>query len=120
MGVTKKDISGVFNTKLTAARSDGAVTLDQVSHLSSKGITFQTTKALPEWTELDVKMRLPQAGSRPSRPVDCHGVVVQCARRSSGPGFNVSLLFLDFPKRAATRLASAPVAALPTHISIAR
>lgn len=120
MGVTKKDTSGVFNTELTAQRRARPAVLDQVSHLSSKGITFQTNKHLPEWTEVDVQVRLPQAGGRSNRPVDCRGVVVQCSRRLSGRGFNVSLLFLDFPKRAVARLATAPGAALPTHISIAR
>jgi hypothetical protein len=120
MGATKRDTSGVFAAELKASGRPPTAALDRVSCLSSKGITFLTNKHLPEWTEVGVKMRLPQAGGQPKRQVDCHGVVVQCARRLAGRGFEVSLLFLDLPKRAAARLVTSPGAAAPTSISIAR
>ena len=65
-------------------------------------------------------MRLPQRGARADHSISCRAVVVQCARRQQGPGFEVALLFLDLPKRAQTRLDILPAARGPLSISIAR
>jgi len=112
MGATKRDTSGVF--------AGGLQTPGRVSSLSPNGITFQTPQYLPQWTEVGVLMRLPGAGRQAHRPVDCRGVVVQCAKRAAGEGFEVSLLFLDLPKRAAARLATGARTAAPTSLSIVR
>src|SRR2546426_4396443 len=39
------------------------------------------------------------AGTRREQNIGCRGVIVQCARREQGKGFEVSLLFLDLSKR---------------------
>lgn len=119
MAATKRDTSGLFNAELPGPRPRAA-RLDRVAHLSPTGLMFQTDHYLPEWTEIGVKMRWPRAVGHINRLVDCHGVVVRCARRPVGGGFEVSLSFLDLPKRAAARLAAASVAAPPTRISLAR
>ena len=120
MGVTKRDISGVFDAESKLKSSRKAAVLDQVFHLSSKGITFVTDRFLPEWTEVGVEMRLPPSGARKDQHIDCRGVIVQCMRRDQGKGFEVSLLFLDLPKRARAQLAAVPALASPFGISISR
>jgi hypothetical protein len=120
MGVTRRDVSGVFNAELKAKHSARTAAFDHVSNLSPKGITFVTQTYLPEWTEVGVEMKLPPTGARRDRHVDCRGVVVQCARQPTGKGFEVSLLFLDLPKGAAARLAVSPRTAPTPSISIAR
>ena len=119
MAVTKRDFSGVFDAELKSKRDRKPAVLDKVSRLSSKGITFVTDTFLPEWTEVGVEMRLPDLGARRDQCIGCRGVVVQCARREEGKGFEVALLFLDLPKRAQAHLAAAP-AARPLSISISR
>ena len=122
MGATKRDISGVFDAELTGKRSRQASVLDKVFDLSPKGITFLTDTFLPEWMEVGVEMRLPQSGTRRDQRLDigCRGVVVQCARRGQGKGFEVVLMFLDLPKRAQAQLSVAPSAVAPHSISISR
>ena len=122
MGATKRDISGVFDAELTGKRSRKAGVLDKVFDLSPKGITFSTDTFLPEWMEVGVEMRLPHSGTRRDQRLDigCRGVVVQCARRSQGKGFEVVLMFLDLPKRAQAQLSVAPSAVAPFSISISR
>src|SRR5664280_3888245 len=101
MACTRRDVSGIFDAELKGKRSRKAAVLDKVFCLSPKGITFLTDTYLPEWTEVGVEMRLPQTGARRDQSVDidCRGVVVQCAQRERGKGFEVVLMFLDLPKR---------------------
>jgi len=122
MGVTKRDVSGVFDAELTGKRSRKAAVLDQVFDLSPKGITFLTDTYMNEWTEVGVEMRLPGPATRRDQRIDigCRGVVVQCAKREEGKGFKVVLLFLDLPKRAQAQLLTAPSAVAPLSISISR
>jgi hypothetical protein len=127
MGATRRDISGVFDAEL--GRSRKAAVLDKVFKLGPKGITFLTDTFMPEWMEVGVEMRLPRmergvpgAGARRDQHTDigCRGVVVQCARREQGKGFEVVLMFLDLPKRAQAQLTARPSAVAPLSISIAR
>jgi hypothetical protein len=122
MGATRRDISGIFDAELEEKRSRKAAVLDKVFKLGPKGITFVTDTFMPEWTEVGVEMRLPHSGARRDQHTDigCRGVVVQCARRVQGKGFEVVLVFLDLPKRAQARLSAAPSAAAPLSISISR
>jgi len=122
MGATRRDVSGVFDAELKGRRSRKAAVLDKVFCLSPKGITFATDTYLPEWTEVGVEMRLPNPGARrdQSIDIDCRGVVVQCAHRDKGRGFEVVLLFLDLPKRAQAHLSAAPSVLTPLSISISR
>lgn len=122
MGATKRDHSGVFDAELKNKRPQRAAVLDKVFSLGPKGLTFVTDTYLPEWTEVGVEMRLPQTGEHREKnlEIDCRGVVVQCARREQGKGFEVALLFLDLPKRAQARLSSVPPSVNPYSISISR
>ena len=120
MGVTKRDRSGVFDAELRARRARKSAVLDEGFNLSSKGITFISSEYLPEWTEVGVEMRLPSSGVRKNQQIDCRGVVVQCARREQGKGFEVALVFLDLPKQAQADLIASPAAFNPFSISIAR
>jgi len=118
--VAKRDVSGVFDAELKRSRTRKAAVLDSVFHLSHKGITFVSETCLPEWTEVGVEMRMPAKGTRKDRAINCRGVVVQCARRHSGKGFEVALLFLDLPKSAQVRLGVPEATLNPSSISIAR
>ena len=120
MGVTKRDRSGVFDAELRTRRARKSAVLDEGFHLSPKGITFVSNEYLPEWTEVGVEMLLPHPGTRKNQQIDCRGVVVQCARREQGKGFEVALLFLDLPKQAQADLIARPAAFNPFSISIAR
>lgn len=120
MGATKRDISGVFDAELKRRRPRRVAGLDKVFQLGPKGITFVTKTFLPEWTEVGVEMCLPQTGTRREQNVGCRGVIVQCARREQGRGFEVSLLFLDLPKRTQAQLTAVPAAVSPSSISISR
>ncbi len=120
MGAAKRDHSGVFDAEIRSQRSRQAAVLDQVFQLSPRGITFLTERFLPEWTEVGVEMRLPVAGARKDHQIDCRGVVVQCARRQQGKGFEVALLFLNLPKRAQAQISAAPVRTGLPSISITR
>ena len=122
MGATRRDISGVFDAELSRKRSRSAAVLDKVFKLTPNGLTFLTDTFMPEWMEVGVEMRLPQSGARRDQRLDigCRGVVVQCARRGQGKGFEVVLLFLDLPKRAQAQLSVAPSAVAPSSISISR
>jgi hypothetical protein len=122
MGAAKKDISGVFDAELKANGSRKAPVLDKTFALTSKGITFVTDKFMPEWMEVGVEMRLPNGGTRREQQtdIDCRGVVVSCARRAQGKGFDVVLMFLDLPKRAQAQLSVTPSAVAPFSISISR
>ena len=116
MAATKQDDSGVFSPLLKAKQPRKEAVLDQVSHLSLKGVTFLTERFLPEWTEVGVEMYLPKAEAQRDRHVGCRGVVVQCVPRQKGKGFEVSLVFLNLPKRIGPQLAGTP--AKPSHVSI--
>jgi len=122
MAATRRDVSGIFDTELTGKRPRKAAVLDKVFCLSPKGITFVTDTFFPEWTEVGVEMRLPQVGAKREQSVeiDCRGVVVQCARRERGKGFEVVLLFLDLPKRAQAHISTASPTLPPHSISISR
>jgi hypothetical protein len=122
MGVTKRDISGVFDAELKSKRPRKAAVLDKVFDLSPKGITFLTDTYMNEWTEVGVELSLPATGASKDQPIDidCRGVVVQCAKREKGKGFKVVLLFLDLPKRVQTQLSIAPGAVAPLSISLLR
>ena len=116
----KRDVSGVFEAELKHSHVAKAAGLDSVFHLSHKGITFVSDTCLPAWTEVGVEMRMPASGARKDRSINCRGVVVQCARRQRGKGFDVALIFLDLPKRAQVRLDAPTAAFSPSRISIAR
>ena len=120
MAATKRDISGVFDAELKGRCTRQAAVLDNVFHLSHKGITFVTGTFMPEWTEVGVEMRLPNKGARRDQQISCRGVVVQCTRRQQGKGFEVAVLFLDLPKRAQSQLSVVPPASSPLSISISR
>jgi hypothetical protein len=120
MGATRRDLSGVFDAELKSRRAQKAVVLDKAFHLTHKGITFVTDKFWPEWTEVGVEMRLPNKAARRDQQIMCRGVVVQCARRERGNGFEVSLLFLDLSKRAQSQLSVIPPSISPVSISISR
>ena len=116
MAATRRDISGVFDAELKGRRTRQAAVLDNVFHLSHKGITFVTDTYMPEWTEVGVELQMPRRG----QPIICRGVVVQCARREQGKGFEVALVFLDLPKRAQAQLSVSPPPLSPLSISISR
>ena len=122
MAAARRDVSGVFDAELKGKHSRKTAILDSIFCLNSKGITFLTDTYLPEWTEVGVEMRLPHTGARrdQSIDIDCRGVVVQCAQREKGKGFEVVLLFLDLPKRAQAQLSAAPSVLTPSSISISR
>jgi hypothetical protein len=120
MAATKRDVSGAFDAEIKGRRARSAAVLDNEFHLSHKGITFVTDTFLPEWTEVGVEMRMPSQGARREQPISCRGVVVQCARREQGKGFDVALVFLDLSKRAKTQLCPAPAGLRPLSISISR
>ena len=120
MAATRKDLSGVFDAELKGRRTRQAAVLDNVFHLSHKGITFVTDTFMPEWTEVGVEMRMPGKGARRDQPISCRGVVVQCSRREQGKGFEVALIFLDLPKRAQAQLSFTPMTSNPLSISITR
>ncbi len=120
MAATKKDVSGVFDAELKGRRTRQAAVLDNVFHLSHKGITFVTDTYVAEWTEGGVEMRMPNKGARRDQPISCRGVVVQCARREQGKGFEVALVFLDLPKRAHAQLSLTAPDRNPLSISISR
>ena|SRR5436309_9638460 len=120
MGTTRRDISGVFDAELKSSCGRRTAVLDDDLHLTHKGLTFVTDTYLPEWTEVSVEMRLPNKGTRRDRQITCRGVVVQCARREQGRGFDVALVFLDLPRRAQTKLSVHPPAIGPSSISISR
>jgi len=71
---------------------------------------------MPEWMEVGVKMHLPKAEAHRDQHVGCRGVVVQCLPRQKGKQFEVSLVFLDLPKRIGPQLAGSPDK--PSHICI--
>jgi hypothetical protein len=116
----KRDISGVFDAELKSARKHKAAVLDSIFQLSHKGMTFFTEKYMPEWTEVGIEMEMPVKGAARGQQVSCRGVVVQCSKRLTGKGFEVSLLFLDLPKRAETQLNAPAASQPPMSISIAR
>jgi len=118
MGATKRDFSGVFDAELKVKLSKQSVVLDNPFHLSHKGITFMTDQAVPEWTEVGVKVRLPQKSARKDSMITCRGVVVECSRCQANPGYRITLLFLDLPKRAQEQLAFPATAPSPASISI--
>ena len=120
MAATKRDVSGVFDVELKGRRTRQAAVLDNVFHLSHKGITFVTDTYMPEWTEVGVEMRMPNKGARRDQSISCRGVVVQCARREQGKGFEVALVFLDLPKRAQAQLSLTPPDRNPLSILISR
>ena len=129
MGATRRDVSGVFDAELRGKHARKAAVLDKVFKLNAKGLTFVTDTFMPEWMEVGVEMRLPRpergltnSGARRDQrlDIDCRGVVVQCARREQGKGFEVVLMFLDLPKRAQAQLSAAPSSLAPLSISISR
>ncbi len=104
MAATKRDASGTFDAALAGKAGKHAAVAAAPLQLNHNGITFVSTHAFPEWTELDVQMRLPQNRLHKASSVTCHGVVVQCAKRPLAAGYEVSLLFLDLPKHAHPQL----------------
>ncbi len=117
MGAIKREVSAVLTADDSSSRPRPAAVADQVVHLGPKGLTFSTDQYVPEWTEVGVEMRVPSHGVRKDQQIDCRGVVVQCARRDEGRGFEVSLLFLDLPKKAHPHLSGH---AAPLRVSISR
>jgi hypothetical protein len=120
MAATKRDMSGAFDAELKSRRARQAAVLDNVFHLSHKGIAFVTETFMPEWMEVGVEMRMPNQGARRDQSISCRGVVVQCARREQGKGFEVSVVFLDLSKRAQSQLGLSLPGSSPLSISISR
>ena len=120
MAATKQDRSGIFDAELHTVRPRRPAVVVGGFQLSSKGITFTSEQALPEWTEGGVEMRLPGTGVRKDQQIDCRGVVVKCARRQHGKGFEMALLFLDLPARARAQLTTNPLPFSPGSVSISR
>ena len=116
----KRDLSGIFDAELKSVRRRQTAVLDSGFHLSQKGITFFSETHMPEWTEVGVEMHRPVKGARKDQQISCRGVVVQCARRTSGKGFEVALLFVDLPKKAQAQLNIPAAAHQSLSISIAR
>lgn len=104
MAVTKRDASGTFDAALAGKPSKQAAVASAPLQLNHNGITFVSARPVPEWTELDVQMRLPQNHLHKASSVTCHGVVVQCTKRPFAAGYEVSLLFLDLPEHAHPQL----------------
>lgn len=120
MGVTKRDLSGVFDAELSVKRTKKTSAFDNAFHLSQKGITFFSEQGVPEWTEVGVRMHLPQKGVRKDPSISCRAVVVECSPRQGDRGYRVTLLFLNLPKRAQAQLALPPLGVSPASISISR
>jgi hypothetical protein len=116
----RRDNSGIFAAELKRPRSRQAAVLDDVLHLSPKGLRFVSGTLLPEWTEVGVELRMPVKGARKDQQISCRGVVVECARRPKGSGYEVSLVFVDLSKRAQSQLdlSAGPLPSM--SISIAR
>lgn len=120
MVATQRDVSGVFDSELRGSSRPAAV-LDRTFRLNHNGLTFATDARLPEWTEVSVRVQLPQPGSRRSPFITCRAVVVECTRRQQNVGYNISLLFLDLPQSAQAQLDLLPPAMhSPLSVSIAR
>ncbi len=111
MGATKHDLSGVFDAELRGKRARKSTTLDTAFYLNHKGITFISDRAILEWTEVGVELRVPQK-------ITCRAVVVECTRCAIEQGFKITLLFLDLPKRAQAQLNIPLTGASPSSISI--
>jgi len=90
-------VSGVFDAELRGKHPHKPAVLDSTFHLSHKGITFLSARAVPEWTEVGVELRIPQK-------ITCRAVVVECTRCAAESGYRISMLFLDLPKRAKSQL----------------
>jgi hypothetical protein len=119
MPSTRRDLSGVFDTELRGQRVRKAAILDESFHIDQKGISFVSDIALPHWAEICVEMQLPRLGAgERERVICCHAVVVQCARRARGRGYEVTLWFSQVPKRAQSALNILPAALNPLSISI--
>jgi hypothetical protein len=116
--MTQRDRSGIFDAELKPKGARQAAVLDRVAQLSPKGITFSSAQFIPEWTEVDVQIRIP--GGIVDQKVDCRGVVVQCTQHKNGDGFEIALLFLDLPKKVQNHLRETPHQHAPLHISVSR
>jgi hypothetical protein len=63
------------------------------------GIEFQSSTAIPEWTEMTVELETSASG----KTVRCTGVVVSCdGNRHSG--YQVAMLFTDLSRQSQARL----------------
>jgi len=113
MAATKRDLSGVFDAELQRKHPRKSAVLDSAFYLNHKGITFISDRALPEWTEVGVELRVPQK-------ITCHAVVVECTRCAVEHGYKITLLFLDLPKRAFSQLDLPLAGASAACISIFR
>ncbi len=120
MPTTRRDRSGIFNPGFNPSPLRANARLDRIDHLSFKGVTFTTGQCLPEWTEVGVEMKIPGLNCNDDSHIGCRGVVVQCSRRNRDDRFEVSLLFLDLPKRYQHQLQSAASSARACSISIDR
>lgn len=113
MAVTKRDLSGVFDAQLQRNPQHKSTVLDSAFYLDHKGITFISDRAVPEWTEVGIELRIPQK-------ITCRAVVVECARCAVEHGYKITLLFLDLPKRARSQLNLPLAGASAACISILR
>jgi hypothetical protein len=113
MAVTKRDVSGVFDAELRDKHQRKSAALDSAFYLNHKGITFISDRAVAEWTEVGVELRVPQK-------ITCRAVVVECTRCTFENGYKITLLFLDLPKRARSQLNIPLAGAGAANISIFR
>jgi hypothetical protein len=97
MAATKRDVSGAFDAELRGKHERRSAALDSSFYLNHKGITFISDRAVAEWTEVGVELHVPQK-------ITCRAVVVECTRCLFEPGYKITLLFLDLPKRAKSQL----------------
>jgi hypothetical protein len=113
MAATKRDVSGVFDAELRGKHQRQSAALDTAFYLNRKGITFISDRAIPEWTEVGVELRVPQK-------ITCRAVVVECTRCAIEQGYKITLLFLNLPKRAQAQLGLPLTGASTASISISR
>ena len=67
--------------------------------IRKNGIEFQSSTAIPEWTEMTVELETSAAG----RTVRCTGIVVAChGNRHSG--YQVAMVFTDLSRQSQARL----------------
>jgi hypothetical protein len=67
--------------------------------IRKNGIEFQSSTAIPEWTEMTVEVETSASG----RKVRCTGVVVSCHGNCCS-GYQVAMLFTDLTRQGQARL----------------
>jgi len=77
--------------------SDTFIKADTVN-ISTSGINFISSAAIPLFRELEIKITLPGVTMAHNiRVIQCHAVVVRCVKKGA-KWHEVSLFFIDLPK----------------------